>query len=153
MSICTSGVNKQPTSGQQVLHRLHTRTVVQAVVSPAVVGETNKVLVTVTVLMPAAAAMSYFHFRQQQQQQPLIFGGKIQMSLRLNLQERPEFVTVPLAAQITITGCLSRPRLPHHHPDPPPISRVVPPPIPRVVPPPIPRWAHLLLRPCPGPRS
>ena len=147
MSICTSGVNKQSTSGQQVLHRLHTRTVVQAVVSPAVVGETNKVLVTVTVLMPAAA-MSYFHFRQQQQ--PLIFGGKIQMSLRLNLQERPEFVIVPLAAQITMPGCPSHPRLPHI-----PRPGLRPGLRPRPRPRPIPRWAHLLLRPqrLPGPRS
>ena len=131
--IWTSGVNKQLTSGHQQVHSLlHTRTVVQAVVLPVAVGET-KMLVTVTVPMPAT---TYFRFRHQ----PLIFGGKIQMWL-VNLQEKPEFVIALRAVQITIPGCPSRQRLPHHHPpDLPPILR----------------RAHLLrppLGPYPDPRS
>ena len=117
--IWTSGVNKQLiTSGGQKVHSLlHMRTVVQAAVWPVVaVEEETKMLVTVTVSMPAET-MSYFLFRHHHHQPLLIFGGKIQIRPLENLlQEKPEFVIVPLAVQITIPGCPYRPRHPHRPP-------------------------------------
>ena len=106
---------------------LHMRTVVQAAVWPVVaVEEETKMLVTVTVSMPAET-MSYFLFRHHQPL--LIFGGKIQIRPLENLlQEKPEFVIVPLAVQITIPGCPYRPRHPHR-------------------PPAILRWTHPLYQP------